>query len=219
MERYNTEAAFPASEDGNDFIPRLWASRKLGVLQQAIRLHGPNPELIAEIRETALRYGLLSEYTSYLVQEPTVVAGRVINAPEAPAPMTIQASGVGAVAQAKSDAARREVRNAAELKAADELMLARGHMGQAQHVAGRLFVEKEGVWTDLQHADSLKVVTVEPFSPAYFEVLRLLPELQPVVQRFDKVLVAGRAVSIRFAPGGLKAAADVARLVAQFRAS
>jgi Ca-activated chloride channel homolog len=218
-ERYSTEAAFPASEDGNDFIPRLWAARKLGVLQQEVRLHGPNPELIAEIRETALRYGLLSEYTSYLVQEPVVVAGRALNVPAAPAPSTMEASGAGAVAQAKTDAAFRLARNEAELKAADELMLARGHMGQAQHVAGRLFMERDGVWTDLRHADSLRVVTIEPFSPAYFELLRQLPELQPVVQRFEKVLVAGRAVSIRIAPGGLKAAADVARLVAQFRAS
>jgi hypothetical protein len=75
------------------------------------------------------------------------------------------------------------------------------------------------VWTDLQHTDSLKVVTVEPFSPAYFELLRQLPELKPVVQRFDKVLVAGREVSIEFAPGGLTSAAAVTRLVAQFRAS
>ena len=35
-----------------------------------VRLNGANPELVEEIRQTALRYGLLSEYTSYLVQEP-----------------------------------------------------------------------------------------------------------------------------------------------------
>jgi Ca-activated chloride channel family protein len=218
-ERYATDARFPASEAGNDFVPRLWAARKIGVLQQAIRLNGPNAELIEELRKTALRYGLLSEYTSYLVQEPEVVASGRDRVFRDLAPAAAEASGAGAVQQAKSDAARREVRSAADLAEVDERMLARGHMGQAQHVAGRLFVERNGVWTDLRHSDSLRVITVEPFSAAYFEVLRALPELKPVVLRFERVLVAGRVVSIRFAPGGVTAASDVAGVVGRFRSS
>jgi len=216
-ERYGTTVAFPATEDGNDFVPRLWAARKIGVLQQAIRLHGANPEIIEEIRETALRYGLLSEYTAYLVQEPTQVVGGVRGMPAAP--MAQEATGASAVGLAKRDAARRQARNEAELAAVDEDMLKAAHVGQAQHVGGRLFVEKDGVWTDLRHADSLKVVTIAPFSPAYFEVLRQLPELTPVVQRFDRVVVAGRTVSIRFDAGGQTSTAGVAELVAKFRSS
>jgi len=56
-ERYTTDAAFPTHESGNDFIPRLWAARKLGVLQQAVRLHGANPELIAEIHDAYFEAG------------------------------------------------------------------------------------------------------------------------------------------------------------------
>jgi Ca-activated chloride channel family protein len=216
-EQYGTTGAFAATEDGNDFIPRLWAARKIGVLQQAIRLHGANPEIVQEIRETALRYGLLSEYTSYLVQEPTQVAGRAFDGLPAAAPMAQEATGAAAVGMAKRDAARRQARNEAELAEVDEEMLKAGHMGQAQHVAGRLFVEKGGVWTDLRHADSLQVVTIAPFSPAYFEVLRGLPELTPVVQRFDRVLVAGRAVSIRFDANGRTAPGEAADVVARFR--
>jgi Ca-activated chloride channel family protein len=215
-EEYGTTAAFPAAEDGNDFIPRLWAARKIGVLQQAIRLHGANPEIVQEIRETALRYGLLSEYTAYLVQEPTQVADRVMGGLPT-APMAQEATGAGAVGMAKRDAARRGARNEAELAAVDEAMLKAGHLGQAQHVAGRLFVDRSGVWTDLRHADSLRVVTIAPFSAAYFEVLRQLPELTPIVQRFDRVLVAGHAVSIRFETGGKAAVSEIAGVVARFR--
>jgi len=118
---------------------------------------------------------------------------------------------------AKRDAARREARSAGQLAAVDEEMLKSAHIGQAQHVAGRLFVDKNGVWTDLRHADSLRVVTIAPFSPAYFEVLRQLPELTAVVQRFDRVLVAGRAVSIRFDADGRTAVSEVADVVARFR--
>jgi hypothetical protein len=128
-------------------------------------------------------------------------------------------TGASAVGVAKRDAARRQARNEAELAAVDEDMLKIAHVGQAQHVAGRLFVERAGIWTDLRHADSLAVVTIAPFSPAYFEVLRQLPELKPVVQRFERVVVAGRTVSIRFDAGGRTSVTGVAELVARFRSS
>lgn len=216
-ERYSVSAAFPAHEAGNDFIPRLWAARKIGVLQQAVRLNGANTELVEEIRRTALRYGLLSEYTAYLVQEPNVVAGRAgaVGGVNAPAP----ASGAAAVRAAEFDRVRREAKSASQIQAADEAMFARRDMGQAQHVAGRVFVDHQGVWTDLMLRDSLPVITVEPFSPAYFELLRRLPELAPIVQRFDRVVVAGARVNIRFGPGGTTDVQEIASVVRRFRAS
>ena len=41
-----------------------------------MRIEGHTTDLEREIRELAMQYGLLSEYTSYLVQEPQVVAVR-----------------------------------------------------------------------------------------------------------------------------------------------
>jgi Ca-activated chloride channel family protein len=216
-ERYAVVCPCPARETGNDFIPRLWAARKIGVLQQAVRLNGSNPELVEEIRRTALRYGLLSEYTAYLVQEPNTVAGRggAVGGVNAPAP----ASGAVAVRAAEMDRVRREAKSASQVQAADEALFARRDMGQAQHVGGRVFVDKQGVWTDLMLRDSLPVVTVEPFSPAYFELLRRLPELGSIVQRFDRVVVAGERVNIRFAPGGMTEVREIATVVRRFRAS
>lgn len=215
-ERYGVTAPFAARASANDFIPRLWAARKIGVLQQAVRLNGPNAELVEEIRRTALRYGLLSEYTAYLVQDPSVVAGRgAVGGVNAPAPT----SGVVAVRAAEFDRARREAKSAAQLNAADSVMFARRDLGQAQRVGGRVFVDKQGVWTDLLLRDSLPGVTIEPFSPAYFELLRRLPELGSIVQRFDRVVVAGERVNIRFAPGGTTDAAQVPSVVRRFRAS
>jgi Ca-activated chloride channel family protein len=187
------------------------------VLQQAVRLNGSNPELVEEIRRTALRYGLLSEYTAYLVQEPNTVAGRggAVGGVNAPAP----ASGAVAVRAAEMDRVRREAKSASQVQAADEALFARRDMGQAQHVGGRVFVDKQGVWTDLMLRDSLPVVTVEPFSPAYFELLRRLPELGSIVQRFDRVVVAGERVNIRFAPGGMTEVREIATVVRRFRAS
>ena len=37
-ERFVTQAVFPADEDDNAFIPRLWASRRIGELTRQIRI-------------------------------------------------------------------------------------------------------------------------------------------------------------------------------------
>jgi Ca-activated chloride channel family protein len=218
-ERYSTRATFAGHSDANDFIPRLWASRKLGFLSQQLRLNGPNEELVEEIRKTALRYGLLSEYTSYLVQEPTDFAGG------RPIPVGAQnlapsaAVGEGAVRMAKQDRARRDARTEAELASADEVLLRRGHMAQSRHVAGRLFKEIEGVWTDLRHADSVQTVRIELYSAAYFAVLEALPELKAYVSEFGDVVIAGERLSVHIGDGGASSfsASGLRRLVREFR--
>jgi Ca-activated chloride channel family protein len=218
-ERFTTRVTFPEHELANDFIPRLWASRKIGALAQELRLHGMNQELVEEIRRTALRYGLLSEFTSYLVQEPEEFA-------QGPVPRDVRslaapsaAVGEGAVAAAKQDRARREARTEMELADADEDLLSRGHLGQTRHVAGRLFAERHGVWTDLAHRDSLRTVEIAPYGDAYFALLQHLPEVKPYFGAFGSVLVAGEQVSIRLADGGRESLSqgELDRLVREFR--
>src|SRR5437667_3941128 len=75
-ERFTTAARFDAEPSGVGYLQQLWAARKAGALSREIRLHGPNPEIVSELKRLALRYGILTEYTSYLVQEPGVVAQR-----------------------------------------------------------------------------------------------------------------------------------------------
>jgi Ca-activated chloride channel family protein len=53
------------------FIPRLWATRKIGYLLTQVRLHGPEQELIDQIVRLSIRYGIVTPYTSYLVTEPS----------------------------------------------------------------------------------------------------------------------------------------------------
>jgi Ca-activated chloride channel family protein len=203
-EQFGTEANFPTHAAGNDFIPQLWASRKIGYLSQAVRLNGPNEELIQEIRETALRYGLLSEYTSYLVQEPIEVA--LFDGSGAPRDMAARvpaaASGAVAVNAAEQARVRREARSKMEMQEAELDILKRAQGPNTRHVAGRLFLEKLGTWTDLMHADTLDIVEIAAFSDAYFKVLEQLPELRAYVTEFDQVLVAGEELSIKFSDDG-----------------
>ncbi|HEY4666528.1 MAG TPA: VIT domain-containing protein, partial [Anaerolineales bacterium] len=58
------------SSGGPEFLPRLWATRKIGALLSQIRLDGPNQELVDQIVRLSIRYGIVTPYTSYLVTEP-----------------------------------------------------------------------------------------------------------------------------------------------------
>jgi Ca-activated chloride channel homolog len=63
------EADFPAECMRNDFIPRLWAMRKVGYLLDQVRLHGAQKELVDSIVALGKRYGIVTPYTSFLVIE------------------------------------------------------------------------------------------------------------------------------------------------------
>ena len=62
-------AASRAQSDDHEFIPRLWATRRVGYLLDEIRLHGENAELRDEVTELARKYGIVTPYTAYLIVE------------------------------------------------------------------------------------------------------------------------------------------------------
>jgi Ca-activated chloride channel family protein len=210
-ERFATDASFPAHETANDYIPRLWASRKVGALMQQIRLNGADPELVEEVRRTALRYGILSAYTAHLVQEPNRVA-----VGGAPAPMSFAdamsqaasapASGQAAVAEAKAAARSRAVTNSAEMEA-EELSFRQGVTTNTRVVAGRAFVQDSAGWRQVDADRSLRVAAVKPFSEAYFDLLQAAPELKPLFAAFEQVVVGG----VRANVAGWSGAAEWAR--------
>lgn len=66
---------FPVDLDGNlrnAFVPRLWAVARVGYLQEQIALNGRTDELVDEIRRLGREYGILTEYTSFLIVEDGV---------------------------------------------------------------------------------------------------------------------------------------------------
>jgi Ca-activated chloride channel homolog len=221
-ERFTTTARFGDELPGADYVQQLWAARKAGTLSREIRLHGANPEIVTELKRLALRYGILTEYTSYLVQEPGVVAQRLdfLNARPAPAAQ------VGSEAVGRASAEKR-MAGSVNLDAvvvtgaaADSIAVAeRGGATRTQRVGGRMFTWRDSTWTDIAHGDSLRVVTIAPFSDAYFALLRALPELRGPATLEPAVLVAGRQVSLKIAAGGKTTWTDgeLAALVRDFR--
>jgi Ca-activated chloride channel homolog len=208
---YEVLGAFPEHASGNDFIPRLWAARRIGELSREARLGGAEPELVEEIRRLALRYGILTEFTSYLVLEPDVVVDgrRAPPVPEAmPASLQLRSGEAAARSSAAAGAAMR-ARSAGDLALMESVVVAgaerAGRSGAPEGlrvVAGRAFVERDGVWTDRSFDPEGTVVEIEAFSPAYFALLDALPELRSWWSSLHPVIVAGNRVSLRVVETG-----------------
>jgi Ca-activated chloride channel homolog len=67
--KFTYEVKFPEETSANEFIPRLWATRRVGYLLDEIRLHGENAELRDEVTDLARKYGIVTPYTAYLIVE------------------------------------------------------------------------------------------------------------------------------------------------------
>jgi hypothetical protein len=101
----------------------------------------------------------------------------------------------------------------------DAVLRARSGINPTQRAGGRLFILRDSTWTDLSHGDSLRVVTVLPYSDAYFALLQALPDLVDAAALEPSVLVAGRHASIKIGSGGKTqwAPGELERLVRAFR--
>ncbi|MEW6305994.1 MAG: VIT domain-containing protein, partial [Verrucomicrobiota bacterium] len=68
-QKFTYETTFPERAAEHDFIPRLWATRRIGYLLDEIRLNGENAELREEVTELARAHGIVTPYTAYLIVE------------------------------------------------------------------------------------------------------------------------------------------------------
>jgi len=66
---YATQVRLPGRDTNYDFVPVLWASRKIGYLLDQVRLHR-DKELIDEIVRLSKEFGIMTEFTAFLVTEP-----------------------------------------------------------------------------------------------------------------------------------------------------
>ncbi len=67
--RFAYDVVFPGASSEHDFIPRLWATRRVGYLLDEIRLRGDSKELKEEVTELARKYAIVTPYTAYLIIE------------------------------------------------------------------------------------------------------------------------------------------------------
>ena len=211
---WSTRAQFGRRTTANAFVPRLWAAQRIGWLAAEKRRNGGTTEMDAEIKSLGERYGIPTEFSSYLVVEPGMNRADDLartrlgaNTPPflapAPAGQAVTVTGVGAANEASFEMARRAAtqRDAKSVAVLDSM--SDGAIGVRQ-VGARRFVLRDKVWTDQRYVQAQRVVPVKAFSPLYFELLDRLDGLKEALTLGDEVLVAGKGVAIRVGASGLE---------------
>jgi Ca-activated chloride channel family protein len=167
------DAASPAAA----FIPRLWATRRVGHLLNQIRLHGEQAELIDSVVKLSIRFGIVTPYTSYLVTETefdllTEEGRAALAADEYAAAASTEVLAYGA--EAVERAADQQSLAAAEAPAA----VAGSAAERVRIVGSRTFLFRDDGWIDTAF-DALRqpAVPVTFASDTYFELLHARPEL------------------------------------------
>ncbi len=74
VQKFEYDVAWKEEAMSNEFVPSIWASRRVGDLLDQIRLTGENEEIKDEIVTLARRYGIITPYTSYLILEDEKVS-------------------------------------------------------------------------------------------------------------------------------------------------
>lgn len=175
---------FPVRNDDNDFLPRLWASRRVGWLLEQIRANGETKELRDEVADLGTRYGLVTPYTSYLATDGSMANIRRDAPPAARAAVMARkekrmesASGADSVRQSVQLRAQSSNENTFivdGLEAEDQVVLKNSTSNQ--FVAGRNFTNQGTaavpVWVDSEFSEAAKLPeTVVKFgSDEYFRL-------------------------------------------------
>jgi Ca-activated chloride channel family protein len=67
--QFSADVSFPSQTSGESFVPRLWATRRVGWLLDEMRMHGESSELKDEVIRLSRDFGIVTPYTAYLVLE------------------------------------------------------------------------------------------------------------------------------------------------------
>jgi Ca-activated chloride channel family protein len=191
---------FALNEESNDFLPRLWATRRVGWLMEQVRNNGEQRELRDEIVDLGTRYGIVTPYTSYLALEQNMARDVVVNGPSgriqslggvsanAPPPPPVARpadakamTGSVAVQQSKRARAQQEVERVDKDVQSETIRIA----------AGKTFYLREGIWTDadFKPAGTLPQTVIKFGSDEYFVLLKQKPRLAAYFSLGEQVIV------------------------------
>jgi Ca-activated chloride channel homolog len=152
----------------NVFIPQLWAGRKIGYLLSEIKLHGDNEELVQELTKLSLRYGIVTPYTSYFVEEqsgPSPVEGSPLPVPQDFQSRLQENTGAAAVHGSK---AVNDLTTSASVPASTS--------SAVKQVRDKTFILHQDVWTDSAYHQNSSVKTIKAYSAEYFDLISQHPD-------------------------------------------
>ncbi len=193
---------FPMRADKNDFLPRLWATRRVGWLIEQIRSNGENKELRDEIVDLGTRYGIVTPYTSYLATDGSfqidgeernnsnmVIGRRNSRSENRPMPKsTPSITGQGAVLASKDAKEKQEI--VTVTGDSENAFIVDGQI-TLKKVGSKTFYLENGVWVDSEFKEEAKMpeTKLQFASNEYFDLITKQKELAQFFALGEQVVV------------------------------
>ncbi len=165
-------------DDSYNFMPRLWATRRIGYLLEEIRLHGENKELIEEVKKLGLKFGIVTPYTSFLVTEKE---RRTLDAaaPEAEEALAAKkVTGAGAVKIARVSQRFKELDQAIQVVSQKII-----------YKHEKTFYLKDGYWIDSGYEEGSPVKEIQFNSDEYFRLLTQNPRIAKYLSVASNIII------------------------------
>jgi Ca-activated chloride channel family protein len=199
---YEYEVNFIREKEKNSFVPLLWATRRIGYLIDQIRLYGKNKELVDEIVRLSKKYGIITEYTSFLIDADPTISHRELaqRAEEKIMRLSSQDVGKRAVSQAKTLGGLKKA-----AVPAPGYYDAEGKMtkvNEVMQVDKKSFFKKGEVWMDSEFEGESETLKIEKFSPAYFKLISIKPEIGKYLALGDKVIFVLNETAVEISDQG-----------------
>ncbi len=187
---FSMNLATGARVGDQETVARIWAAKKVGFMVDEIRLNGENKELVDAIVKLGTRFGILTEYTSFLAAEQTDLLAMDDNATRAGEELKVRgrieagAPGVAQAANTKTMQRELSVRDSNRWLDKDGQEVEQ--LG-VQCVNGKALFARGGKWQDASVPKDAKVEDVELFSDSFFALLDRNAWLNRVVARTGEV--------------------------------
>jgi Ca-activated chloride channel family protein len=190
-----------SNDDKYNFIPPLWASRRIGYLLDLIRLNGEDKELVDEVTTLAREHGIITPYTSYLIMEDEEVrirGGRLVDGLHTLPPRPDlkkeneadyfrmkDKTGQGSVQVSEEFQNLNSASNYKQTQQGNKRLAYTDSEGnrrnlsqQVKNVLGRAVYQQDKFWVDseLQNQSNTKKVRIKFNSDDYFKLLNKEPE-------------------------------------------
>ncbi|HZF72885.1 MAG TPA: VWA domain-containing protein, partial [Gemmatimonadaceae bacterium] len=208
---WTSRVFFPDRSRENPFVARLWATQRIGYLSAEKRKNGGSKEIDDEIRDLGERFGIPTEFSSYLVVEQGMNRRRVLGSAggQVNQVVTTGMSTTRAPAAVQFEAAKAAAsqRSATNMSMADAAAGVRSD-SDVQRAGNVTFVLRDGVWTDVRYKSSGPLLRVKPYSDAYFKLLELEPDLREAFAIGEHAIIAGRSMAIELTASGVERLTD-----------
>lgn len=204
---------FASGSQSHEFLPRFWAVRKIGYLLDQLRLHGQTKELRDEVVRLSTKYGILTPYTSFLVQKDEEIARRSGLTPVSTAPALRALRGAFARNQAEmldgADAQEASTGRISVGASRGNLRLKRSRPAGAGRLLGdiqafqrddagrqlinfvgpKTFYLQDGRWIDAEYDGKTTPEILKLYSREYFSFVNANPEAGQFLAQADRVLL------------------------------